>query len=77
LQNGKKELRLKEPVYTLPENPIGSNVYFVDKPGAVQSVINVSHNVVILQPGHPDEIVLESIEFGILGGGSFSARSNG
>jgi zinc protease len=66
-----KGAEIKKPVYTLP-NPIGSNVYFVDKPGAVQSVINVTHTV-NLQPGHPDEIVL-SVLNGILGGGSFSAR---
>ncbi|MBK6526450.1 MAG: insulinase family protein [Crocinitomicaceae bacterium] len=66
-----KGAEIKKPVYTLPK-PIGNNVYFVDKPGAVQSVINVTHTV-NLQPGHSDEIVL-SVLNGILGGGSFSAR---
>lgn len=67
----KKGTELKEPVYTLPENK-GNTVYFVDKPGAVQSVIDISHNVV-LKPGHPDEIPLKVLN-SILGGGSFSAR---
>ncbi len=50
----------------------GNNVYFVNKPGAVQSVISVTHTVK-LTPGHPDEIKL-SVLNQILGGGSFSAR---
>jgi len=67
----KKGSDLKTPVYTLPQ-PKGNNVYFVDKPGAVQSVIDVTHTME-LKPGHPDEIAL-SVLNGILGGGSFSAR---
>ncbi|MBI3133178.1 MAG: insulinase family protein [Bacteroidetes bacterium] len=62
---------LKKPVYSLPQTK-GNNVYFVDKPGAVQSVIDITHTV-NLKPGHPDEIAL-SVLNGILGGGSFSAR---
>lgn len=50
----------------------GNNVYFVNKPGAVQSVISITHTVK-LTPGHPDEIKL-SVLNQILGGGSFSAR---
>lgn len=50
----------------------GNNVYFVDKPGAVQSVINITHTL-DLKPGHPDEIKLKLLN-AILGGGSFSAR---
>ena len=50
----------------------GNNVYFVNKPGAVQSVIRITHNVE-LTPGHPDEIKLRVLNQ-ILGGGSFSAR---
>ncbi|NOQ72732.1 MAG: insulinase family protein [Crocinitomix sp.] len=50
----------------------GKNVYFVNKPGAVQSVINITHTVE-LTPGHEDEIKLKVLNQ-ILGGGSFSAR---
>ena len=62
---------LKTPVYNVPTTK-SNVVYFVDKPGAVQSVINIT-NTVELQPGHPDEIALKVLN-GILGGGSFSAR---
>ena len=57
--------------YVAPKTK-GNNVYFVNKPGAVQSVINITHNVK-LTPGHEDEIKL-SVLNQILGGGSFSAR---
>lgn len=67
----KKGADLKTPVYNVPKTT-GNNVYFVDKPGAVQSVISLTHTV-DLKPGHPDEIAL-SVLNGILGGGSFSAR---
>lgn len=50
----------------------GNNVYFVNKPGAVQSVINITHSVK-LTPGHEDEIKLNLLNQ-VLGGGSFSAR---
>ncbi|MFT5823351.1 MAG: zinc protease [Crocinitomix sp.] len=50
----------------------GNNVYFVNKPGAVQSVINITHPIE-LTPGHEDEIKLKLLNQ-ILGGGSFSAR---
>lgn len=66
-----KGAELKRPVYPLPVLK-GNNVFFVDKPGAVQSVIDISHTVE-LKPGHPDAIAL-SVMNGILGGGSFSAR---
>ena len=56
---------------TTPNNN-GNQVYFIDKPGAVQSVIKIT-NTIDLVPGHPDEIKL-SILNSILGGGSFSAR---
>ena len=62
---------LKKPVYNLPSSS-ANNVYFVDKPGAVQSVINLTHKV-DLKPGHPDDIALNVLNH-ILGGGSFSAR---
>jgi zinc protease len=50
----------------------GNNVYFVDKPGAVQSSIKITHNI-DLKPGHEDLIRLKVLNQ-ILGGGSFSAR---
>lgn len=57
--------------YKVPEVK-GNQVYFVDKPGAVQSVISITH-AVELAPGHPDVIKLRVMN-NILGGGSFSAR---
>lgn len=50
----------------------GNQVYFVDKPGAVQSVIKISH-AMDLKPGSEDEIKLKVLNK-ILGGGGFSAR---
>ena len=50
----------------------GTNVFFIDKPGAVQSQISITHTV-DLQPGHPDVIKLRLMNQ-ILGGGSFSAH---
>lgn len=50
----------------------GNNVIFVDKPGAVQSVIKIT-SALDIKPGHPDAIKL-SVLNSILGGGSFSAR---
>ncbi|MCG8574400.1 MAG: insulinase family protein [Flavobacteriales bacterium] len=61
----------REAVYTVPSNS-GNQVYFVDKPGAVQSVIQITHNMKLV-PGHEDEIKLRVMN-SILGGGSFSAR---
>lgn len=66
-----KSTETKEISYDVPESE-GNNVYFVNKPGAVQSVINITHTV-NLTPGHPDEIKLRLLN-SILGGGSFSAR---
>lgn len=62
---------LKHSDYVCPRAR-GKNVYFVNKPGAVQSVIKITHNVV-LPPGHEDELKLRVLNQ-ILGGGSFSAR---
>lgn len=50
----------------------GNNVYFVDKPGAVQSMIRVTHTV-DYTPGHPDALKIRIMNQ-ILGGGSFSAH---
>ena len=62
------------PTQTYPEvkRNDGNQVYFAEKPGAVQSVINVTQ-IIDLKPGHEDVIKL-SVYNAILGGGSFSAR---
>ena len=61
----------KTAAFTSPTSE-GNNVYFVDKPGAVQSRITITHNL-DLKPGHEDVIKLKVLNQ-ILGGGSFSAR---
>ena len=65
------ESNYNKPAFKTPTNS-GNNVYFVNKPGAVQSVIKITHTM-DLKPGHPDVIKL-SVLNSILGGGSFSAR---
>lgn len=52
--------------------PSENTVYFVDKPGAVQSVITVAFPV-DMKPGHPDQIKL-SVLNKLLGGGGFGTR---
>jgi zinc protease len=61
----------KQELYTVPSYE-GNNVFFVDKPGAVQSRITITHTVQ-LKPGHPDVLKLRLLNQ-ILGGGSFSAH---
>ena len=56
----------------LPARPEGNQVCFADLPGAVQSVLQLTH-VVDLKPGHPDAIAV-SVMNSILGGGAFSGR---
>ncbi len=56
--------------YEMPAPPKGTQVVFVNKPGAVQSVISVS-NAISLKPGTPD-VVKSAITNGILGGGFVS-----
>lgn len=58
--------------YDTPQPPESRRVAFVDKAGAVQSVINVTYPVV-LYPGIGDEIAA-SVMNNILGGGVFSGR---
>lgn len=67
----KKGEDLKQDAFDYPKYS-GNNVYFVDKPGAVQSQISITHTV-DLAPGHEDLVKLRVLNQ-ILGGGSFSAR---
>ncbi len=63
---------VSEQEYPLPDSPVGSQVRFGNKDGAVQSVINISYPVV-LTPGSEDAITA-SVMNTILGGGIFSGR---
>ncbi|HYW95121.1 MAG TPA: pitrilysin family protein [Bacteroidales bacterium] len=58
--------------YNFPPAPSGDKVAFVNKPGAVQSVISVTYPV-NLKPGSPDDIPAD-VTNAILGGGVFSGR---
>jgi zinc protease len=58
--------------YEIPQPPPGNKVALADRAGAVQSVVSVSHPVV-LQPGDPDAIRV-SVMNSVLGGGVFSGR---
>ncbi|GIV32022.1 MAG: peptidase M16 [Saprospiraceae bacterium] len=62
-----------QPSYPTPQPPDLTQVDFVDKTGAVQSVINITHPVQ-LPPGHPDAIKA-SLMNTILGG-YFNSRLN-
>lgn len=57
--------------YTMPMNPEMTQVDFVDKAGAVQSVINVAH-VVNLHPANPD--VMKTRVMNTILGSGFSGR---
>lgn len=67
----KKGTPAKQESFAVPTST-GNNVYFVDKAGAVQSRITLTHTV-NLEPGHEDVIKLRLLNQ-ILGGGSFSAH---
>jgi len=58
--------------YEMVKAPANTRVAFVSKPGAVQSVINVSYPI-DLKPGSADEIGVKVMN-SILGGGVFSGR---
>lgn len=62
------------PVSQLPavKSPVGKQVVFVPKTGAVQSIINVTYPV-DYKPGNPDAIKA-SVMNSLLGGGVFSGR---
>ena len=61
-----------ERTFPTPEPPEGRRVAFADRAGAVQSVVAVTHPVV-LTPGHEDAIKA-SVMNSVLGGGAFSGR---
>lgn len=58
--------------YDMPTAPKTAEVAFVDKPGAVQSVINITYPV-DFKPGS-DDAIMASVMNTILGGGGFSGR---
>ncbi len=58
--------------FPTPEPPEGRRVAFANRAGAVQSVVAVTHPVV-LTPGHEDAIKV-SVMNSVLGGGAFSGR---
>ncbi len=58
--------------YPTPKAPEGRRVAFAERPGAIQSVVNVTYPV-LFSPGNPDAIKA-SVMNSILGGGVFSGR---
>lgn len=58
--------------YGMPPSPVETNVAFVNKEAAVQSVINITYPV-DLKPGS-DDAIAASLMNSILGGGIFSGR---
>jgi predicted Zn-dependent peptidase len=67
-----KKAQVPNHSYNFPKAWNGNRVIFIDKPGAVQSVINITYPV-DLKPGSSDQIKAR-VANGILGGGGFSAR---
>ena len=63
---------IPESTYPTPTKPDGTHVSFVNKDGAVQSVIRVTYPV-DLKPG-TDDIVKARVMNSVLGGGVFSGR---
>lgn len=59
--------------FDLPAMPTARTLDFVNKPGAVQSVINITYPIE-LKPGHPD--VIKSRVMNTLLGGFFQSRLN-
>lgn len=60
--------------YPMPQAPSTTQVNFVHKPGAVQSVVNIIYPIE-LKPGAPDAIAARLLN-NILGGSSTSSRLN-
>lgn len=58
--------------YDMPKQPVANRLAFVNKAGAVQSVIKIIYPI-DLKPGSPDAIKV-SVMNAILGGGIFSGR---
>jgi predicted Zn-dependent peptidase len=56
--------------YEMPQPPAGNNVVFVDRPGAVQSVINITYPVDLKLSS--EDYVAARVMNNILGGGVFS-----
>lgn len=67
----KNENALQIPAFQKPKAPKKTTVDFVNKPGAVQSVIAVTYPI-DLQPGHPD--VIKSRVLNTVLGGFFQSR---
>ncbi len=67
-----KEGTVPEHEYTFPPVPDEDQVAFVNKAGAVQSVVTVTYPLK-LKPGSPD-VIPADVTNGILGGGVFSGR---
>jgi zinc protease len=67
-----KKGRLPVATYPAPVAPAETMVAFVDRPGAVQSVINI-HFPIDLKPGTPDALAA-SVMNTMLGGSGFSGR---
>lgn len=61
---------IEQSEFSAPEKPEGAQVAFVNKPGAVQSILRVTYPIE-LQPGAPDDIKAKVMNT-ILGGGSDS-----
>jgi predicted Zn-dependent peptidase len=70
--NDWKKGRLPIAPYENPKAPEGTMVAFIDKPGAVQSVVNI-HFPIELKPGTSDALIA-SVMNDILGGRGFSGR---
>ncbi len=64
--------KFMEPTYTMPAKTSGNRVIFVNKPGAVQSYVQVTYPVK-MAPGDQDQLPLTVLN-AVLGGGSFGNR---
>lgn len=66
--------KVEEKVYPMPEKPTTTELDFVDKAGAVQSVINITYPIEFKR-GQPDAVAV-SVMNTILGSGDLSSRLN-
>ena len=67
-----KKGEVPQHVYAKPAQPSANTVAFVDKPGSVQSTINIIYPI-DLKPGDPNQIKAKVANM-MLGGGGFSGR---